>query len=122
MIGAGKIHSISVSTSKGDKKHNVDRATLVVECGITGDAHAGSERQVSLLPLESFAGIQKVLPNLRPGDFAENITTRGIDLLALQLGSRIKLGDSAEIETAFTRRGVVELEVVGIGTASGSQL
>lgn len=103
MTTAGRIHSISVSQEKGDKKNNVDRARLVQDFGIDGDAHAGTERQVSLLPLESFSKLDNSLVVLKPGVFAENLTTTGLDFAEVAVGRRITVGD--EIELVVTQIG-----------------
>ena len=102
----GRIRAISVSEKKGTRKVNVPGADLRVDCGIVGDAHAGKwHRQVSLLAVES---IEKMIANgaeVSPGDFAENITTEGIDLLTLHLGGRLRLGESVELEiTQFGKK------------------
>ncbi|MCE1188993.1 MAG: MOSC domain-containing protein [Ignavibacteria bacterium] len=95
-----KITAISISEKKGIPKSNVQQAELRTDYGIVGDAHAGNwHRQVSLLALESIeCMIQKGLPNLRPGNFAENITTTGIDLIKLPIGAKLKLGNEALLE------------------------
>lgn len=90
-----KILSINISAKKGEKKRPVDSATLVVLKGIEGDGHAWSKREVSLLSIES---INKMGGSFRPGDFAENLTTEGLELLRLPIGSRLQIGDSAIIE------------------------
>lgn len=98
MSTSAKIHSISVSESKGTKKRNIPRAMLVVDHGIEGDAHAGSGRQVSLLPLESFAKLDSALVQLYPGVFAENLTTTGLDFTGVEVGRKLRVGKSAELE------------------------
>ena len=62
--------------------------------GIEGDAHASSEwhRQVSLLALESIKKMQDMGLKVFPGDFAENITTEGIDLVSLPVGTKLEIG------------------------------
>ena len=92
-----KILKISVSASKGEKKKNVESANIIEKLGIEGDAHFGSERPISLLSYESFAEL-KGLPELKPGDFAENITTLGLDYNRVKAGTRIALGDDVVIE------------------------
>ncbi len=88
----GKVLSISISEEKGTKKINVQSARLIENFGLEGDAHAGDwHRQVSLLPYESFRKLDKNLKNLKPGDFAENITTHGIDLSSLKTGDRLRI-------------------------------
>lgn len=95
----GRIRAISVSENKGTQKVNVPEAELKVDCGIVGDAHAGKwHRQVSLLAIESIEKMIAMGADVEPGNFAENITTEGIDLLALSLGGRLRLGESVELE------------------------
>lgn len=92
----GRVLSINVSKGRGTRKTPVDKALIGAGQGIEGDAHSGSRhRQVSLLSVES---IRKM--NAAPGDFAENITTEGIDLLGLSVGSRLLLGGSVEAEVS----------------------
>jgi MOSC domain-containing protein YiiM len=82
----GEIISINVSKNKGGKKKPVDEVTIS-EYGIEGDGHSGNwHRQVSLLSYESIKDINSKGIDARPGDFAENITTSGIDLKRLQIG------------------------------------
>lgn len=91
----GKIAAISISKEKGQRKTPVPAAMLRKNFGILDDAHAGDwHRQVSLLAMESIAKMQKMGLSVGPGDFAENITTEGIDLLALPIGSRLALGET----------------------------
>jgi len=95
----GRIKAISVSEQKGTRKVNVPEAQLRADFGIVGDAHAGKwHRQVSLLGVESIDKMVARGARVSPGDFAENITTEGIDLLDLSVGSKLKLGESAELE------------------------
>ncbi len=91
----GKVVSINVSNKKGVRKTPVEEVTVVENKGIAGDAHASSEwhRQVSLLAIESIKKMQSLGLDVKPGDFAENITTEGIDLLSLPLGTRVKIGN-----------------------------
>ncbi|MFQ3573308.1 MAG: MOSC domain-containing protein [Thermodesulfovibrionales bacterium] len=90
----GKVVSINVSNKKGMKKTPVKEATVFENKGIGGDAHASSEwhRQVSLLGIESIKKMQDKGLDVKPGDFAENLTTEGIDLLKLLIGTRLKIG------------------------------
>jgi MOSC domain-containing protein YiiM len=94
---SGEIYRISVSPRKGMKKENVDKATLIENSGIAGDAHAGSERQISLLPFEAFDPVREKLPDIKPGDFAENITTRGIDFSSASIGDHIYIGNEVQL-------------------------
>ncbi|MEE9443318.1 MAG: MOSC domain-containing protein [candidate division Zixibacteria bacterium] len=97
MTSAGKIHRISISKNKGGKKKNVESAHLIMDKGMEGDAHFGSKRQVSLLPLESFVKVKHELLNVQPGDFAENITTAGIDLSRVQIGDTVTIGKGIKL-------------------------
>lgn len=96
----GKIVAISISKKKGIPKTNVQSAKLIENFGIDGDIHAGNwHRQVSFLALESIDRMrEKGLPNLRPGAFAENITTEFLVLPQLEVGTKIKLGKEAILE------------------------
>ncbi|MDW7771288.1 MAG: MOSC domain-containing protein [Desulfobulbaceae bacterium] len=92
------IISLNISIEKGVVKHPVDKVELVIDHGIKGDAHAGKwHRQVSLLAEESIDFMRKKGLDLDPGVFAENITTRGIDLVGLPVGTRLVAGE-AELE------------------------
>jgi len=104
--GRSRIKAISVSKEKGTQKVNVPEAELRTDFGIIGDAHAGNwHRQVSLLGAESINKMIKQGAKVAPGSFAENITTEGIDLLALEVGDKLKLGQSAELEiTQFGKK------------------
>jgi MOSC domain-containing protein YiiM len=90
----GKVVSINISEKKGERKTPVLEAVIKEDFGIEGDAHASSEwhRQVSLLAIESVRKMQEMGLDVKPGDFAENITTEGLDLLALPIGTRLKIG------------------------------
>jgi MOSC domain-containing protein YiiM len=91
---AGKIVSINISEKKGVRKKPVGEAVINENSGIEGDAHASStwHRQVSLLALESVKKMQAMGLDVKPGDFAENITTEGIDLLSLSIGTNMSIG------------------------------
>ncbi len=98
MTMSGRIHSISVSATKGDKKQNVQQVEFIADFGLAGDAHAGSERQVSLLAFESFAKIHAAEFNITPGDFAENLTTTGLDFSTATIGCCLQLGEEIKLE------------------------
>jgi MOSC domain-containing protein YiiM len=91
----GEVVSINISDKKGVRKTPVNEAIVDENIGIRGDAHASSKwhRQISLLAIESIEKMQKIGLNVKPGDFAENITTKGIDLLSLPIGTRLKIGN-----------------------------
>lgn len=95
----GKIVAVSVSEKKGTKKRNLEQVELKGDFGIIGDAHAGTKnRQVSLLAEESIKKMEAKGLSVVPGDFAENITTEGIDLLKLKIGTKIKIGKQVLVE------------------------
>ncbi len=88
-----KVVAVCISKNKGERKTPVASVELVVNHGIAGDAHAGEwHRQVSLLARESIAKMQKMGLAVDAGDFAENITTEGIDLPSLPVGTRLAIG------------------------------
>ena len=95
------ITSINASTHKGVQKIPVGNSpqTVIVQEGLKGDAHAGAwHRQVSFLAEESIAKAREMGLEVGPGDFAENFTTEGIDLLDLPLGTQLRLGDEVLVE------------------------
>ena len=95
----GKIKAISISKDRGTRKDNVPAAELKAGFGIEGDAHAGNwHRQVSLLEQESIEKMRAKGADVSAGAFAENITTEGIDLQSLAIGSKLRLGADAEVE------------------------
>ncbi len=95
----GEIVSINISDKKGVKKKGVDAALLVAGHGLEKDAHAGDwHRQVSLLASESIDKMRDKGLTLDAGDFAENITTRDIDLVSLPVGTRVRVGGEILLE------------------------
>ncbi|OGO44075.1 MAG: molybdenum cofactor sulfurase [Chloroflexi bacterium RBG_16_58_8] len=92
--------AVCQSEKKGMKKTPVARVTIREEYGVVGDAHAdcNTHRQVSLLAIESIDKMRGKGLELHPGDFAENITTEGIDLSRLPIGTRIEVGDEVVLE------------------------
>ncbi len=91
-----KLVAVCTSEKKGMRKKNVEEANLKTNFGIEGDAHGGDwHRQVSLLALESIKKMQDMGLDVGPGDFAENLTTEGIDLVSLPLGTKLKIGENS---------------------------
>ena len=91
----GKVLSINISEKKGTPKTKINPGVLVEDFGFEGDAHAGKwHRQVSLLAKESIEK-SKGLPTdgLCHGVFAENITTEGIELYTIPVGTRLRVGE-----------------------------
>jgi MOSC domain-containing protein YiiM len=99
---AGRIVSINISDRKGVRKKPIKEILLKTEYGMEGDAHASSEwhRQVSLLAIESIRKMQEMGLDVGPGDFAENITTEGIDLISFPVGTRMVVGNGVELEVS----------------------
>jgi MOSC domain-containing protein YiiM len=97
-----RVVSINISDKKGVRKKAVDTAVLKAGFGIESDAHASEKwhRQISLLGIESIKKMEAMGLKVGPGDFAENITTEGIDLLSLPVGTKIIIGDNVEIEVS----------------------
>lgn len=106
----GKVTATCISEKKGVRKHPVPSIILRENHGIIGDAHAVNadtpqkyrHRQVSLLAEESVNKMRALGMELHPGDFAENILTKGIELKSLPIGTILQIGDT-------------ELEVTQIG-------
>jgi MOSC domain-containing protein YiiM len=94
-----KIVSIATSRKKGTQKVTVDEAFLIKEHGLEGDAHAGTwHRQVSFLASEEIDKAREKGLEVTFGDFAENISTTGVDWKNIPVGSRIRLGQNALVE------------------------
>jgi MOSC domain-containing protein YiiM len=94
-----EVVEVSISKEKGTRKENIPEGVLIENHGFKDDAHAGDwHRQVSLLAMESIEKIRAKGLDVGPGDFAENITTRGIDLVNLPIGTRLKVGEEVLME------------------------
>jgi MOSC domain-containing protein YiiM len=94
----GRIKAISISKQKGIPKTNVPEADLQAGVGIVGDVHAdGGHRQVSLLAAEEIDKLKPQGAPIAPGEFAENLATQDLDLGLLKVGSRLRVGDRAEL-------------------------
>lgn len=91
----GVVRSVNLSPRKTVRKKPVGQGLLLRDRGFEGDAHAGDwHRQVSLLALESIETMRAGGLDVGPGDFAENITTEGIDLSSLPIGTRMRVGNT----------------------------
>jgi MOSC domain-containing protein YiiM len=93
-MNKGKVLAVNIGEKVGRKKTNAGRGYLLLNRGLQGDAHAGTGRQVSLLAEESIKKIREKGLDVGFGDFAENITTEGIDLPALPIGIKLRIGKS----------------------------
>ena len=95
-----KIVAVCSSEEKGTRKKSLSEGLLREDYGLVGDAHADccTHRQVSLLAQESIDKMLALGVKVGPGDFAENITTEGIDLVSLSIGTRISIGKDVLLE------------------------
>lgn len=95
-VGAtGKVLAVCTSKKKGTRKRNINQAELRTDWGVVGDAHAADwHRQVSLLAWESIEKMRALGLNVNVGSFAENITTEGMSLVDLPVGTRLRLGEA----------------------------
>jgi MOSC domain-containing protein YiiM len=91
-----KVLAVNLSKEKGVIKHPIDKGYFEVEHGLVGDAHAGKwHRQVSLLGQESVDKMTALgVKGLGAGKFAENITTEGIELFRLPVGTKLSIGET----------------------------
>jgi len=91
-----KVVAVNISDKKGVPKRTVECGELVENYGLKGDAHAGDwHRQVSFLGRESIDKMKALgIQGLCTGKFAENITTEGIELFSLKIGTQFKIGDA----------------------------
>ena len=90
-----KVVAVCISENKGERKKPVAVVELRENHGIVGDGHAGDwHRQVSLLAQESIDKMRAMGLDVNAGDFAENITTTGIDLVSLPIGTVLQVGQA----------------------------
>lgn len=97
-----KIIAVCRSNKKGMKKTSVSEGEFRKQFGMIGDAHADEKwhRQVSLLAQESVDKMRKLGVEVGPGDFAENLTTEGIELVTLPIGTRLSVGKNVILEVS----------------------
>jgi molybdopterin adenylyltransferase len=97
-----RIIAVCRSDHKGTTKETVSEAELLEGFGLVGDAHADccTHRQVSLLAIESINKMRGAGYDVNPGDFAENLTTEGIDLVSLPVGTILQAGDGTVLEVS----------------------
>ncbi|MBU3215520.1 MOSC domain-containing protein [Clostridium estertheticum] len=90
-----KVIAVNISEKKGVVKHPIEKGFFKFNYGLEGDAHAGDwHRQVSFLGVESIDKMKaKGTQGLSAGKFAENITTEGIILYELPIGTKLKIGE-----------------------------
>jgi len=105
---SGEIVAVCVSERKGVRKKDIGEAFLKVGWGIEADAHSGDwHRQISLLAVESMEKLAATMPDgipgldcpsFQPGDFAENLTTRGMELYTIPVGTQLRIGNEVILE------------------------
>ncbi|HOB29550.1 MAG: molybdenum cofactor synthesis domain-containing protein [Dethiobacteria bacterium] len=92
----GEIIAVCISAKRGERKKDIGEGILLKDSGLERDGHSGfAHRQVSLLAIESIEKMRAKGLDVGPGDFAENLTTRGIDLVHLPIGTRLQAGPEA---------------------------
>ena len=122
----GVVLAVSLSTRHTFSKQNQESIRLLAGLGVEGDAHLGKTiqhrsrvaidptqpnlRQVHLMHAELFDELQAANFTVSAGQMGENITTRGINLLALPTGTRLHLGDTAIVEVTGLRNPCVQLD------------
>jgi hypothetical protein len=118
--------SVNLQARHRFSKTPAERIELIAGLGVEGDAHAGATvqhrsrrrwnpelpnlRQVHLMHAELFDELAQQGFEVMPGDLGENVTTRGIDLLGLPTGTRLKIGPTAEIEVTGLRNPCVQID------------
>jgi MOSC domain-containing protein YiiM len=122
----GVVVGVSADDAHQFSKRTRDAVRLVVGLGVEGDAHAGATvqhrsrvrrdpsqpnlRQVHLLAAELHDELRTAGFQVGPGQLGENVTTRGVDLLGLPTGTRLRLGDDAEVEITGLRNPCTQIE------------
>ena len=98
----GKITAVCISDTKGVRKTPCPSGVFLENYGMENDAHAecGIKRQVSLLSVDSIEKMKGMGLSVGPGDFAENLTTQGVELLSLPVGTRICIGKDIILEVS----------------------
>ena len=121
----GTVIAVSLSNTHGFSKSNRDSIKLLAGLGVEGDAHCGTMvqhrsrvakdpsqpnlRQVHLIHAELHDELKNAGFDISPGQMGENITTRGIDLLALPTNTRLRLGNKAVIQITGLRNPCAQL-------------
>ena len=95
-----KIIAVCRSDEKGTRKEAIVEGVIKEDYGLIGDAHADccTHRQVSLLAVESIDKMRSLGFDVGPGDFAENLTTEGLQLASLPVGTRLSIGKEVLLE------------------------
>ena len=120
----GTILAVSIGTRKGMPKSEVKKAYLRENHGVDGDCHAGpGNRQVSLLAWENALALHNKGIKAKPGDFTENIATKGLDFSNIEVGSRLRIGEAlleiAEIGKSEWKEGDYSFKGIALVAHSG---
>lgn len=109
----GKILAVNISEKKGVFKKPIEHGVFKVDHGLEGDAHAGNwHRQVSLLGIESINKMKALgIEGLCTGKFAENLTTEGLELWKLPVGTKLKIGETEQEVTQIGKECHVKCEI-----------
>jgi MOSC domain-containing protein YiiM len=126
VIGPGRVVAVHRGARHGFSKPTVDAVELLVGLGVRGDAHCGATvqhrsrvvrdpsqpnlRQVHLIAAELFEELADAGFDVGPGDLGENVTTAGVDLLGLPVGTTLHLGAHARIELTGLRNPCVQID------------
>lgn len=126
MTTDASVLAVSCSASHSFSKPNAGSIRLVAGLGVEGDAHLGATvkhrsrvardpgqpnlRQLHLIHAELHDELRAAGFDVGPGDMGENVTTRGVDLLGLPAGTRLRLGDSAVVEVTGLRNPCAQLD------------
>jgi MOSC domain-containing protein YiiM len=95
MKQSGKVVGVCMSQRRTDPKKNVREGFLQKGLGMVGDSHAGTEKEVSLLAIESIQKLcQETGLSAGSGSFAENITTEGVNIVSIPIGSTLQVGEA----------------------------
>lgn len=129
--GTGVVAAVSSSSTHTIAKPTQQRVRLLTGLGVQGDAHQGSTvkhrslaardpkrpnlRQVHLIHAELHDELREAGIPVEAGQMGENITTRGVDLLGLPLGTRLVIGDAAVVEVTGLRAPCVQLDSIQPG-------
>jgi hypothetical protein len=118
-VPSGQVRSVSASPGHDFSKPQLPAIRLVAGLGVEGDSHSGTTvqhrsrvardpsqpnlRQVHLIHAELFDEVARAGHAVRPGDLGENVTTTGVDLLALPMDTTLRLGDTAVVRITGLR-------------------
>ena len=111
----GKIVAVCRSKKKGTVKKEIAEGLLIEDFGLEKDAHSGKwHRQISLLGVESINKMKGKGFKITHGDFAENLTVKGLILYKLPIGAKLKIGEAVQLEvTQIGKKDSYFLEIDG---------